>query len=179
MSKELFMNNQRIRYIKSLFFLMIFLFVPVCFFWALEPGEAFPSFAVVSGDGKILLNADLAGRNILLFYEDRTKLDMNQELKNFLRNKGYNDDFVRIVVIADCANAGLRKAIWENSLIDVSRKSGTTVYGDWNGRMKQAIHAASDTSSFYILNQEGVVQYCMEGVVPEREFEAIHTAVAP
>ena len=146
---------------------------------ALNTGDSLPPFSVVSGDGKILIHADLTGKTAFLFYEDRTKLDMNQDLKSFLMSKGYNDDLVRIVVIADCTNAGLRKRLWESSLVDYSRRTGITAYGDWNGGMKQGLNTAADSSSFYVVSPAGQVVYFREGLIPQGEFGTIHAFAAP
>ena len=146
---------------------------------ALETGDTIPSFSVVSGDGKILIQSDLIGKNTFLFYEDRSKMDLNKGLKSFLMEQGYSEDSIQLVFVADCSNAGLFKKIWQKQLRDESRKSGLTVYGDWNGSLKNILNTASDSSSFYIVDPRGVVQLIMEGFIPDREFQKIHSTVSP
>lgn len=146
---------------------------------ALETGDSVPSFSVVSGDGKILIQSDLMGKNTLFFYEDRSKLDMNEGLKNFLVDQEYNEDSTQLVIIADCSNAGLFKKIWQKQLMDESRKLGLTVYGDWNGSLKNILKTDSDSSSFYIVDPQGVIQFFMEGSIPDREFQKIHSTISP
>ena len=164
--------------LKGLFLLAFFLipFLPAA---AVDTGEVFPSFSVVSGDGKILIRPDLSGRNIFLFYEDRSRLDMNKDLKSYLINQDFNDREVRIIIIADCSRAGLRKKFWESQLVESSRRNGVTVYGDWNGRMKGSLSAPEETSSFYIIDTEGIVRYFKEGTVPEGEFQKIRDSIVP
>lgn len=146
---------------------------------ALETGDSVPSFSVVSGDGKILIQSDLIGKNTLLFYEDRSKMDLNEDLKDYLVDQGYSEDQTQLVVVADCSNAGLFKKIWQKQIMDESRKSGFTVYGDWNGNMKSVLKTASDTSTFFIVDPRGIVRFFMEGTVPDREFQKIHSTIYP
>ncbi len=160
--------------------------LPVIFFLffctalpAIGPGQSFPSFSVVSGDGKILISSDLEGRDTFLFYQDRTELDVNRDLKAYLQDWSFPDDSVRMVVIADCSHAGLRKKIWENQLQDSSRRSGYTIYGDWSGRMKQDLSAPDGASLFYHIDPEGIVRYFKEGTVPEGDFKDIQASLNP
>ncbi len=146
---------------------------------ALDTGDSLPPFSVVSGDGKILIDMDLIGKHTFLFYEDRSKMDMNEGLKSFLMAQGYSDEEVLFIVVADCSKAGVFKRVWQTQLEDASRKSGSTIYGDWNGRMKDSFRAADKTSSFYIIDPAGTVRYFREGVVPESEFQEINGIVSP
>ena len=170
------MNNRRKRHI---ILLIIMILTSAGLLSALEKGDTISSFSVISGDGKILIQSDLMGKNTLLFYEDRSKMDMNEGLKNFLVEQEYGEDQTQIVIVADCSKAGLFKKIWQNQLVDASRKSGITVYGDWNGSMKRVLKTAPDTSSFYIIDSRGIVQFFMEGSIPDREFSTIRSIVSP
>ena len=167
------------RHLKVYVVTIALLLITVSLTSALDRGDSIPPFSVASGDGKLLIDIDLIGKHTFLFYEDRSKMDMNEGLKSFLMAQGYNDEEVLFVVIADCSKAGVFKRVWQTQLVDASRKSGRTIYGDWNGRMKKSLQTADKTSSFYIIDPAGTVRYFREGVVPESEFQEINDIVLP
>ena len=146
---------------------------------ALDTGEVFPSFSVVSGDGKILISPDLSGRTALVFYEDRNGMEANSSLKSFFQQQNLDDERVALVYIADCTDAGLRKRIWENQLKDSSRRTGVTVYGDWNGNLKRGLETSEGEVFFYLIDPDGIIRYFKEGTVPEGDFQEIQALLTP
>ncbi len=171
--KRGFMSMRRSFFLIGLFFLVS------SGLFALDPGEVFPSFSVVSGDGKILISPDLEGRWGLVFYEDRNETEKNNALKSYFQNQSLDDELVALVFIADCTDAGLRKKIWENQLKDSSRRMGVTVYGDWNGKLKRGLGAVEGEAFFYLIDPEGIIRYFKEGTVPEGDFQEIQALLNP
>jgi len=156
---------------------MIIFIVPNAF--SLDNGEEMPAFSVVSGDGQILIHTDLSEKTVLLFYEDRSRTDLNRELKDYLKGQDFDREEVRTVSVVDCSNAGVFRKIWQNQLVDSSRKNGTTVFGDWNGVMKRDFRFASDTSTFAVIDPSGRVVYIRSGAVPASDFPTIRSFLVP
>ncbi len=140
---------------------------------ALQPGDSIPSFSVASGMGQILIRDDLRDRKTLLFYEDRSSMSANGELKDYIKSLSLNREDVLTVVVVNCSDVGLLKKIWQERLIEYSRKTGMPVYGDWNGNMTDNFRYRGKSFSFLIVNEAGQVVYTREGTVPASEFPVI------
>ncbi|MDA3958914.1 YtfJ family protein [Oceanispirochaeta sp.] len=145
--------------------------------FALQVGDSIPGFSVVSGTGQILIRDDLNNKKVMLFYEDRSQLDLNQELKDYLKTLTLDKNSVFTAAIVDCSDLGLFKKLWEDKLVDQSRKSGLSVYGDWNGKMKERFRYEDKTSTFIVINESGEVVYFKAGVISSSEFPKISNLV--
>ena len=157
---------------KSLLVLIVF-FGTALALSALQTGDEVPGFSVVSGSGKILIREDLRDKTVCLFYEDRSRMDENQDLKDYIKEQTAGNDNVLSVVIADCSDVGLFKKIWEDRLIDHSRKTGLSVYGDWNGRMKKSFSYGDNTLVFLVIDKDGSVVFSKSEPVSSGEFGKI------
>jgi predicted transcriptional regulator len=157
---------------KSLLVLVVF-FGTVLALSALQTGDEVPAFSVVSGSGKILIREDLRDKTAVIFYEDRSRLDENQDLKDYVKGHMAGKDGVLSVIIVDCSDVGLFKRIWEDRLIDHSRKTGLPVYGDWNGRMRKSFSYGEDPLAFLVVDGDGRILYSKNGPVSSTEYAAI------
>lgn len=157
---------------KSLLALVVF-FGTVFALSALQTGDEVPAFSVVSGSGKILIREDLRDKTVVLFYEDRSRLDENQDLKDYIKGQAAGKDGILSVVIVDCSDVGLFKRIWEDRLVDHSRKTGLPVYGDWNGRMRKSFAYGEDSLEVLVIDREGRIVYSKTGPVPSSEHDTI------
>lgn len=144
---------------------------------ALQPGDDIPSFSVVSGSGQILIRDDLSARKIMLFYEDRSLMASNQDLKEYIKSLSLDSNNVLTVAVVNCSDVGLLKKIWEDRLVDYSRKSGMPVYGDWNGNMKNKFNYRDESTGFLIIDEAGKVVYAREGAIANSEFSRIGSLV--
>lgn len=144
---------------------------------ALQPGDVVPGFSVVSGEGQILIRNDLNDKKIMLFYEDRSQLTLNQDLKDYINSLSLDTDDVLTVAVVNCSDVGLLKKIWEERLIDHSRKTGMPVYGDWNGNMMKKFKYKDESNSFLVIDESGTVLYVFEGAVTASEFSHIRSLV--
>ncbi|MBF9014859.1 MULTISPECIES: YtfJ family protein [unclassified Oceanispirochaeta] len=144
---------------------------------ALQPGDEVPGFSVVSGSGQILIRDDLTDRKIMLFYEDRSQMSLNQDLKEYINSLSLDNNSVLTVAVVNCSDVGLLKKIWEDRLVDQSRKTGIPVYGDWNGKMKNKFNYKDDSNAFLVIDEAGKVIYAREGVVASSEFSRIGSLV--
>lgn len=159
----------------SLIFILLLLFGGSLF--ALQPGDEVPGFSVVSGSGQILIRNDLKAKTIMLFYEDRSQMSSNQDLKEYINSLSLDKNSVLTVAVVNCSDVGLLKKIWQDRLVDYSRKSGMPVYGDWNGNMKNKFNYKDESISFLVIDDAGKVVYSREGAIASSEFSRIGSLV--
>jgi len=152
------------------FFLFLWCALPG---FSLEPGDSIPGFSVVSGAGQMLIRNDFRDKMVLLFYEDRNQLDSNQPLKKYLDSLNLDRNGIMTVVVVDCTDVGFLKKLWDGKLEDYSRKNNQSVYGDWNGNMKEKFKFQDKTSTFMIIDPKGSVVYTGTGEIGPGEFPAI------
>ena len=66
---------------------------------------------------------------------------------------------VRLPVV-DCSPANwITKGFWAEGLTEASKKEGLTVYGDWDGDMRQAYGLPEEASSFLVVGPKGKIRY--------------------
>jgi hypothetical protein len=173
MKKEVFM---KIIKPQLLFLSLFFLFLSPSLF-ALQIGDAIPGFSVISGDGHILIRDDLLDKKGLIFYEDRSLMDINQDLKDYLKALNLDKNNIMTVVVVDCNDLGLFKKLWQDRLVDHSRKINLPVYGDWNGKMKDRFKLEDESSTFMVIDETGHVVYSQTGTIASSDFEQIGNLV--
>lgn len=170
--KEVLMKSDR-----TVFFILVLLIIFSSSLFSLQPGDDVPGFSVVSGSGQILIRNDLNNKKIMLFYEDRSNMSLNQELKDYINTLSLDSENVLTVAVVNCSDVGLLKKIWEERLIDHSRKTGMPVYGDWNGNMKRKFQYKDESNNFLVIDERGTVVYSREGAVTASEFSHIRSLV--
>ncbi len=150
------------------------------FIWALvETGQYAPVFTVSDGNDVVLNSDTLKGKVIVGFYEKRDTIEKNKQLKTVLQ-KYYYDNldissknvFMLSVIDATPANF-ITRPIWKKSFIRNSEQNKVTVYGDWDGAMKEAYGMPDNESVFILIDKKGVIRYICPGKVPERYFNGI------
>ncbi len=102
-----------------------------------------PDFKLSSGDHKTISLSDLKTNLILCFYETKDTSDKNNALKKELQDY-YNgmdrpaQNAIFVFAVADCSQAFWPfTGLWEGALIDKTKQIGYTLYGDWNGKMRE------------------------------------------
>jgi len=141
-----------------------------------------PDFKIKSGDNKLLTRNDIANKNVVLFYESREASKENLKLKEkLIQLKAKTDKEGKtpfILAVADCSAVSWPlTSLWEKVMVDISKKQGFTVYGDWDGRMLKAYEFRKNQSNFMIIDKNGVVKYRAFGKIAEAEIEKIITMV--
>lgn len=144
---------------------------------ALQPGDEVPGFSVVSGSGHILILDDLSDKKIMLFYEERSQMTLNQNLKEYIKSLSLDKRNVLTVAVVNCSDVGLLKKLWQDRLVDHARKTGMPVYGDWNGNMKNKFNYSDEANGFIIIDETGMVVYSKKGSVASSEFSRIGSFV--
>lgn len=131
-------------------------------------GTSVPDFQVEGSDGAQVRLADLAGRYVLVVYEDRASANQNVKLKQRLwsmHRRGRLDDRMAVMPIADVrafhewpASQYARKAI------ESERKlTGRTLFADFTGEAGRAIDAHPGRSTLVFLDPDGRVIWSGEG----------------
>lgn len=148
--------------------------------WALaEPGKYAPGFTVSDGNDVVLNSDAITGKVIVGFYENRDTIEKNKQLKTVLQ-KYYYDNldissknvFMLSVIDATPANF-ITRPIWKKGFIRNSEQNNVTVYGDWDGAMKEAYGMPDNESVFILIDKKGVIRYICPGKVPEKYFAGI------
>jgi predicted transcriptional regulator len=173
---KLFMNR---RTVLSVAVIMSGLLVS-SFIWAFaQTGTRAARFNVSDGNDVIMDSESLKGKVIVGFYEGRDQIEKNKQLKVVLQ-KYYFDNleissknvFMLSVIDATPANF-ITRPVWRKRFIKNSEQNKLTVYGDWDGSMKQAYGLPDDESVFILIDKKGIIRYIYPGKVPEKYFTGI------
>lgn len=136
-------------------------------------GSAAQDFNLTSGDEKATVLADYQGKVLVVFYEDKDKVEVNRPLKQAL-NAIFNPTSSARLSVVDATDAGFfSRGIWESNLREASEREGMIIYGDWDGKMKKAYGLAEETTSFFIVDKKGTVRFFRQGKVAQTEFAEI------
>jgi alkyl hydroperoxide reductase subunit AhpC len=134
-------------------------------------GKPAPPFVVQSGDNQQLTLEMILGKVVVLFYENRHAIDLNDELKNELKGlyraqpTTIKQEIFRLVVI-DCSKATMpTRPIWKSQLSEHSRRQGLTIYGDWDRKMLLDYQMRSNDSNFLIIDKKGIIRYSASGKI--------------
>ena len=154
-----------------------FLAAPSCPAYDALIGTAAPSFEVMSGDREKLSLDNLKGKVAVLFYEAKSAIEKNRELKTAL-NAFYDGqpdivkkDIARVAVV-NCRGVVFKKE-WEKALQANSIKEGLTVYGDWDGKMSDDYHAKEGESNVMVIDKKGIIRYYVSGRVEDKDIGMI------
>ncbi|MBU4563436.1 MAG: peroxiredoxin family protein [Desulfarculus sp.] len=131
----------------------------------LAVGQAAPDFKVSPGEEQALTLAGLRGKVVVVFYEGKDQVERGRALKEDL-NRFFDEQPPEIqksvarVAVVDCSPANwFTKGFWADGLKEASQKEGLTVYGDWDGSMRQAYGLPEDGSSFLLVGPKGKLLY--------------------
>ena len=146
-------------------------------------GKAAPDFAVTSGDGVTLARAALAGRVAILFYETRETIDANRALKKRLAelvaSSRIRPGEIAFVAVADATRANwLTRTTWRRGLRVASKREGVTVYGDWDGKMREAYGMARGESNVILVDRSGVMRFRARGTLEDEQLDSVIALVA-
>jgi predicted transcriptional regulator len=63
--------------------------------------------------------------------------------------------------------------IWKSKLSENSKKEGTTIYGDWDGKMFSDYKMKDKESNVVIIDKIGIIRYIISGKVEDEEINKI------
>jgi hypothetical protein len=142
-------------------------------------GKPAPPFVVESGDNQKLTRDMVLGKVVVLFYESRQAIDINDELKDALKclyraqPSKIKHEIFRLVVI-DCSEAFLPTIpIWKSKLSEHSVQQGFTIYGDWTRKMLADYGMQGNDSNFLIIDKHGIIRYSGVGRIASSQIPKI------
>ena len=142
---------------------------------ASEGTERAVTFRIASGDGSVLTLPDISGKIVLCFYETRETKDRNRalkdELENFIDQLPDNEkELLFVLPVVDCSGASrLFLGKWKESLVMESEKAGHTVYGDWDGKMRDDFSFVRGDANFALIDTDSSFKYRVHGTIEEKE----------
>jgi len=147
-----------------------------------KQGESLPAARVESLDGRVLDTRTFAGKNVLVFYEDKDAAKHNMALKNDLAKVKSSPGWKPNVLVAAVADVSAydwwpAKGFVKDAIQAESRKAGITIYCDWSGEFGRAVKAKKGASNVILVGPDGKVQLSHEGVVPQSVRDAITSTV--
>ncbi len=145
---------------------------------SLETGSPAPTFEVRDGEGRTMSMDMARDRIILLFYETKNVVEKNRALKTelglYLRSR---DDEARrrilILAVVDCSSAWPFTGIWKSKLRENSAKERITIYGDWNGKMRDDYKMKKDDTNFIIIDNSGRISLLLYGEIDKEQTDRI------
>ena len=162
-------------YRRSFIICLIFLMALASSLTASEGAQRAAPFRIASGDGSALTLEDISGKIVLCFYETRETKDRNRALKDELekfRNQLPDNEKALLFVlpVVDCSGASrLFLGKWKDSLVMESEKAGHTVYGDWDGKMRNDFSFVRSDANFALIDADSSVVYQVHGTIEEKE----------
>ena len=136
-------------------------------------------FRITSGDGSTLTLGDISGKIALCFYETRETKERNRALKDELEkfmDQLSDDEKSRLFVlpVVDCSGASkLFLGKWKDSLVTESKKAGHTIYGDWDGKMRNDLSFVRGDANLALIGADGSIVYRANGTIEEKERDLI------
>ncbi len=134
--------------------------------------KAAPSAKVENVDGKVLRLESLQGKVVVVVYEDKESAATNQAFKDDLTRLLGEDalkDKVFVTPVADVSEYGSwpMKGFAKDAIRDQSKKSGTTIWCDWDASFRKALSLPKGTSSVVVIDRHGVVRMAVDGALTE------------
>jgi hypothetical protein len=137
-------------------------------------GEAAPNAALEDADGRVSEIRALAGRPILIVYEDRDSAKQNEQLKKELGELAKGERYKARVALAAVADVSAydfwpAKGFVKDAIRDESKKQGTTIYCDWTGAFRKAYKLRRGVSNVVLVGKDGRVAFSAEGSLPPEQ----------
>jgi hypothetical protein len=141
--------------------------------WALpRAGDAMPDASVEDADGRRVGLAAMAGKPVLVIYEDRGSSGENQALKDDLAKLAAGDRYRGAVALFPVADVHAydfwpARGFVKDAIRAESRRVGTAIYCDWTGRFGSALGVTRNTSNVVLAGRDGKVLFARAGALSE------------
>lgn len=151
------------------------------------PGDAMPrevpEFTAASGDEARLTRAQVRGKVLLVWYEgdgvQEANAALKAELKTFNTTQLAHPERLMVIPFADVS--GLIwpiTAVARSKLRDISAEIGLTVYGDWDGSVRQRFRFVEGAPNVLLADARGVIRWRYTGKVPASDYPKIKALIA-
>lgn len=147
-------------------------------------GEALPKAGHVADgrvedvDGRVLRTSSLKGRVVVVVYEDKDSKDANAAFKSDLSRLMQDRAAKASVVVLAVADVS-EYASWpargfvKDAIRDESKKSGTTIWCDWDASFRKAYDLAKGRSNVLVLGRDGRVRFAAAGALTAAQRGAV------
>jgi len=175
------MGYQSLNTLQSKHFLKIFLLMLAVFpapetTNALSEGDKIPSFTVYAGKDKRLHSSALAGRVIILTYESKDRVSVNNHFKKQVL-KAFPDHATDNSPVTVLAVISCFEFLWPFDRYCIAevqknaKKLGLPLYDDRTGKMFRDLDLKKDASNILVIDCRGIVQYRRVGKLSPQETE--------
>lgn len=135
-------------------------------------GSQAPVARAETVDGKVLEPRALGGKIALIFYEDKDSTKQNKVLKDAIKEQGKTSghkDNAAIYAVADVSAYDFwpARGFVKDAIKEEEKKSGTSIYLDWNGSFGKAFTFQTGSSNIVLLGADNKVKLAHCGVVPQ------------
>ncbi len=134
-------------------------------------GDARPSVVVKDAWDRTFDPSQVAGRPLLLVYEDKESSTQNQAFKDELSRLAKGPQASRIVLAAVADVQGYdywpARGFVKDAIRSQSRAIGAPIYCDWSGAMRRALGLQRRTSSIILYDATGHVVFAHEGAMDQ------------
>jgi predicted transcriptional regulator len=146
-----------------------------------KPGTPSADARVEDPDGKTMTIKALRGRPVIVVYEDKDSKQANQALKGdltrILKDKALKSAVV-LAPVADVSeyNSWPAKGFVKDAIRDEAKKTGTTIWCDWDASFRRAFDLAPKASNVIVIGRGGAVRFAASGTLSasqRAEIEAI------
>jgi predicted transcriptional regulator len=168
------MNGKRLSNVSRRAILGLLASVPAVWLLSAEAatvGEEAPNGKVVDVDDNKLWMRDLAGKTVIVFYEDKDSGEVNRALKDELKKLMGEDGMsaIRVVPIADVSeyNSWPARGFVKDAIREESKKNGLTIWCDWDASYRKAYDLEKGTSNVVVIGKDGLVKVSTSGAVKE------------
>lgn len=139
-----------------------------------KEGDKAPNARVEDADGRVLDLKTLKGKPILIVYEDKDSAQQNDVLKKELSKLAKGDKYKKMIALAAIADVSSYdfwpvKGFVKDAIREESKKAGTTIYCDWDGRFRSTYKIREGTSNVILVSKDGHVLFAAEGSLKEPE----------
>jgi hypothetical protein len=139
-----------------------------------KEGALAPNARLEDADGGALEMKGWKGKPILIVYEDKDSSTQNKVLNDELAKLAKGDRYRRTVALAAIADVSSYdywpvKGLVKDAIRDESKKRGSTIFCDWNGRFRDLFQIKRGSSTVILIGKDGRVLFAAQGTVPAAE----------
>lgn len=121
-------------------------------------------------DGRVMELKSFKGKPILILYEDKESARQNVALKEDLAKLAKGDRYKSSIALAAIADVSAydfwpAKGFVKDAIREESKKQKTTIYCDWNGSFRTALHLRRGVSNVVLVARDGKVLFAAEGTL--------------
>lgn len=126
-------------------------------------GQDVPDGRVEDVDGRELKLASLRGQTVVVVYEHKDAGQLNEAFKADLAKLPAGAAFVAPVADVSDYDSWPAKGFAKDAIRAASKKAGVTIWCDWKGSFREALHLPKGSSSVIVIGKTGKVLFAVDG----------------